>query len=344
LGRREVTMAIDTRESSHGDQKLETHKEGSLETLRAIWDDKRFKHFLSGGIAGAISRTCVSPLERNKILLQLQVHDAKFQGVFGTLKTIWKEEGFIGYFKGNGINVARIAPYTAVQFMTYEECKKLMKIPEDARQQHPLKKLTAGAISGMVSVTVTYPMDLVRTRLAAQGEGAQKKYRGIFHCFSTILKEEGGLFSGSLFRGLGPSLVGVAPYVGLNFLIFETTKGWCLPYANRDIEEGQAAAKELPVPWKLFCGSVAGAVSQTLTYPIDVIRRRMQMKGSHGSVFAYNSTWHACKIIFQREGIYGLYKGNVPNLVKVAPAIGIQFAAYEVCRSLLYGEKVRWLR
>ncbi|XP_065053461.1 uncharacterized protein LOC135682478 [Rhopilema esculentum] len=336
-------MVLEISESAHGDQHLEPHKERKLDKLKAIWDDKHFKHFVAGGIAGAVSRTCVSPLERNKILLQLQVHDAKFKGVFGTLKTIWKEEGIIGYFKGNGINVARIAPYTAVQFMTYEECKKLMNIPEDPREQHPFKKLTAGAIAGIVSVATTYPMDLVRTRLAAQGEGTQKKYRGIFHCFSTILKEEGGLLSGSLFRGLGPTLIGVAPYVGLNFLVFETTKGWCLPLINKNLEENEAPSKDLPVPWKLLCGSVAGAVSQTLTYPIDVIRRRMQMKGTHGNVFAYNSTLHACKMIFQKEGIYGLYKGNVPNLVKVAPAIGIQFAAYEVCRSLLYGEKVRWV-
>lgn len=296
-------------------------------------------HLLAGGVAGGVSRTCVSPLERVKMLLQLQVAEAKYTGVTQTLVKIGKEEGLYGYFKGNGTNIVRIVPYTAVQFAAYEEFKKLLKIPEDPREQHPILRLTAGALAGIVSSTVTYPLDLIRTRLAVQGEGSERRYRNIRHAFVTIVKEEGGLFSGCLFRGLGPSLIGIAPYIGLNFAVYETLKGYVMTYYQAEAGGHKLRTltheKELPVVVKLSCGSVAGAVAQTGTYPLDVVRRRMQMKGATGELFNYNSTWHAFNVVIRTEGLRGLFKGMWPNLLKVAPTIGIQFAVYEVSKSAL---------
>jgi len=71
--------------------------------------------------------------------------------------------------------------------------------------------------------------------------------------------------------------------------------------------------RDLPVVVKLSCGAVAGSVAQTGTYPLDVARRRMQMKGTSGELFKYNSTWHAFNIIVNTEGIRGLFKGMLPN-------------------------------
>jgi solute carrier family 25 phosphate transporter 23/24/25/41 len=199
----------------------------------SLWDRvtlSQLKHLVAGGVAGAVSRTAVSPLERMKILYQLQVEtvkgERKFQSMASTLRLIWREEGVKGYFKGNGTNVMRIVPYVAVQFAAYEEYKKLLGIPDDVREQSPLKRLVAGGLAGITSVTATYPLDLVRTRLSAQGEGPDRKYRNVRHAFRTILKEEGGIWSGCLYRGISPTLCGIAPYVGLNFAVYETLKGW----------------------------------------------------------------------------------------------------------------------
>ncbi|EDO34426.1 predicted protein [Nematostella vectensis] len=303
---------------------------------------KPFKHLLAGGIAGAVSRTSVSPLERVKILLQIQVKNPKFKGVLPTLIQIGKEEGILGYFKGNGTNVIRIFPYSAVQFAAYEEYKKLLNIPDDPEHQTPIKRLVAGAMAGVTSITATYPLDLIRTRLSAQG--ADRKYRGIVHAFRTILNEEGGFFSGCLYRGLVPTAMGIAPYVGLNFAVYETLKGFLF---STVMASSQGASltnirkdRELPVNFKLMCGSLAGAVSQTATYPLDVVRRRMQMKGIRAD-FAYKSTLHAFSSIVKLEGFRGLYKGMWPNILKVAPSVGIQFAAYELSKSFLYSNKWR---
>jgi solute carrier family 25 (mitochondrial phosphate transporter), member 23/24/25/41 len=83
--------------------------------------------FMAGGVAGAVSRTVVSPLERLKILYQVQ--DAGKQeyklSVGGALKKMWREEGWRGYMRGNGTNCVRIVPYSAVQFGSYNIYKKV---------------------------------------------------------------------------------------------------------------------------------------------------------------------------------------------------------------------------
>ena len=84
-----------------------------------------FKNLIAGGIAGAVSRTTVAPLERTKILLQLHTMVGKSPKLRQVLKTVWKEEGWRGMFKGNGTNIVRIVPYSAVQFTVYEACKRV---------------------------------------------------------------------------------------------------------------------------------------------------------------------------------------------------------------------------
>lgn len=286
-------------------------------------------NFLAGGVAGAVSRTAVSPLERMKILFQIQVErrveERKFRGIIPSLVKIGREEGVRGYFKGNGTNLARIVPYEALKFAAYEECKKLLHIPSDPKAHSPGKRLCAGAMAGMTATTLTYPLDLVRTRLSAQGEGRDRKYRNIRHAFRTIMKEEGGVVG--LYKGLSPTLLGIAPYVGLNFAVYETLKGFAASHHDKDTD--------LPVTWRLAFGGVAGATAQLVTYPFDVVRRRMQMKGTMEHRFPYDSTWHAIVTIVRTEGAHGLYKGLLPNLLKVAPSVAIAFVTYEAVKSLL---------
>ena len=83
--------------------------------------------FLAGGVAGAISRTVVSPLERLKILFQVQSsgHTEYKGSVWKGLTKIWQEEGFQGMMRGNGINCLRIVPYSAVQFGSYNFYKRV---------------------------------------------------------------------------------------------------------------------------------------------------------------------------------------------------------------------------
>ncbi|KAF5744410.1 mitochondrial adenine nucleotide transporter ADNT1 [Tripterygium wilfordii] len=308
------------------------------------------KSLVAGGVAGGVSRTAVAPLERLKILLQVQnPHTIKYNGTVQGLKYIWKTEGFRGLFKGNGANCARIVPNSAVKFFSYEQASKAILLlyqqqtgNEDA-QLTPVLRLGAGACAGIIAMSATYPMDMVRGRLTVQTEKSPFQYRGMFHALSTVLREEGPR---ALYKGWLPSVIGVIPYVGLNFAVYESLKDW-LVKAN-----GLAEDSELSVVTRLACGAAAGTVGQTVAYPLDVIRRRMQMvgwkdaasivtgEGSSKTRLEYNGMIDAFRKTVRHEGFGALYKGLVPNSVKVVPSIAIAFVTYEMVKDIL-GVEIR---
>ncbi|XP_027362570.1 mitochondrial adenine nucleotide transporter ADNT1-like [Abrus precatorius] len=306
------------------------------------------KSLVAGGVAGGLSRTAVAPLERLKILLQVQnSQNIKYTGSIQGLKYIWKTEGFRGMFKGNGTNCARIIPNSAVKFFTYEQASKGVlwlyqrQSGNEEAQLTPVLRLGAGACAGIIAMSATYPMDLVRGRLTVQTEASPRQYRGIFHALSTVFREEGPR---ALYKGWLPSVIGVIPYVGLNFSVYESLKDWFI----RSKPFGIAQDSELNVTTRLACGAVAGTVGQTVAYPLDVIRRRMQMGGwkDAASVVAgevnskveYTGMVDAFRKTVQREGFGALYKGLVPNSVKVVPSIAIAFVTYEKVKDMLGAE------
>ncbi|KAK7472496.1 hypothetical protein VKT23_000611 [Stygiomarasmius scandens] len=312
-------------------------------------------YFIAGGCAGAASRTVVSPLERLKIIQQVQSRSSgtQYKGVWRSLVRMWKEEGFKGYMRGNGINCLRIVPYSAVQFTTYEQLKKWFT--RHGELDTP-KRLASGALAGITSVCTTYPLDLVRARLSIATASIPVKQLQLAATSSTstapslssglhtsavrhspytpaeltiwgmtmkIVREEGGVRG--LYRGLVTTAFGVAPYVGINFASYELFRGMIY-------EEGKTS-----VARKLLCGALAGSLSQTLTYPFDVLRRKMQVTGMKSSVLdtKYTGAIDALLGIIRTEGVQGLYRGLWPNLLKVAPSIATSFFTYELVKDFL---------
>lgn len=177
--------------------------------------------FIGGGVAGAVSRTVVSPLERIKILFQIQSagRNAYKMSVGKALGKIWREEGFKGFMRGNGTNCIRIVPYSAVQFGSYNFYKRFFEAyPGADLKNSPGKRLVCGGIAGITSVTFTYPLDIVRTRLSIQSasfselkEIERTKLPGMWGTMVNMYKTEGGFLA--LYRGIIPTVAGVAPYV-----------------------------------------------------------------------------------------------------------------------------------
>jgi len=312
-------------------------------------------YFIAGGFAGAASRTVVSPLERLKIIQQVQPRssDQQYKGVWRSLVRMWKEEGLKGFMRGNGINCLRIVPYSAVQFTTYEHLKKWFTLHGSKELDTP-KRLASGALAGICSVCSTYPLDLVRARLSiatasipvsalsqaklSPNSGTKLPLSSAYHTASSsfsaselsivgmtlkIVREEGGIRA--LYRGITTTAFGVAPYVGINFAAYEFLRGVITPPGKTSVAR------------KLSCGALAGSISQTLTYPFDVLRRKMQVTGmkSSGLGIKYTGAIDALQGIVRTEGIRGLYTGLWPNLLKVAPSIATSFFCYELVKDYL---------
>ncbi|GAA99260.1 uncharacterized protein L969DRAFT_384968 [Mixia osmundae IAM 14324] len=286
-------------------------------------------YFLAGGCAGIASRTVVAPLERLKLIYQCQSQsEVAYNGLIASLRKIWREEGMRGMFRGNYANVLRIAPYSATQFLAYEQAKRVL-----SNEQHELstpRKLLAGAIAGVASVVTTYPLDLIRCRVsiasASIGKStAEAASLSMYQMGRHVVRTEGGVRA--LYKGCITTSASVAPYIGCQFYTYELFRG----HFEHDGEHASTFNK-------LCCGALAGGLSQTLTYPLDVVRRVMQVSGMSKMDYHYNSAREAMVDMVRREGIRSLYKGLSINLLKVSPSIATSFATYEWVRDLTGAE------
>ncbi|KAI3878485.1 hypothetical protein MKX03_007265 [Papaver bracteatum] len=291
------------------------------------------KELIAGGAAGAFAKTTIAPLERIKILLQTRTEGFHSIGVYQSMKKLLKHEGVFGFYKGNGASVIRIVPYAALHFMTYEQyrCWILNNCP--AMGTGPVVDLLAGSAAGGTAVLLTYPLDLARTKLAYQvtspkesiGHGlrsihSQPDYCGLKDVFKSVYRE-GGMCA--LYRGVGPTLVGILPYAGLKFYIYEELK-------RRVPEEHQNS-----VMLRLSCGALAGLFGQTFTYPLDVVRRQMQVQSLQQGGPGYRNTIQGFTTIIRNQGWGQLFAGLSINYMKIVPSVAIGFTAYDMMKSLL---------
>ncbi|KAL8464017.1 hypothetical protein ACS0TY_033810 [Phlomoides rotata] len=216
--------------------------------------------------------------------------------------------------------------------MAYEEYRRwiILGFPDVGRG--PVLDLVAGSFAGGTAVIFTYPLDLVRTKLAYQVVEPSKRpvkgharcdlvYKGIRDCFSKIYKEAG---IRGLYRGVAPSLYGIFPYAGLKFYFYEEMKRHVPKNHQKDITV------------KLVCGSVAGLLGQTFTYPLDVVRRQMQVQrllisGSSPT----KGTVETLVMIVQTQGWKQLFSGLSINYLKVVPSVAIGFTVYDVVKAYL---------
>ncbi|GAB2288551.1 hypothetical protein Dimus_022881 [Dionaea muscipula] len=288
--------------------------------------------FLAGGIAGAVSKTCTAPLARLTILFQVQgmhadVSMLRKASIWREATRVLNEEGARAFWKGNLVTVAHRIPYSSVSFYSYERYKNLLlsfpglESNSDYIGAHLFIRVIGGFMAGITAATATYPLDLVRTRLAAQTNVIY--YRGIWHTLHTIGREE-GIFG--LYRGLGATLLSVGPNLAISFSVYETLRTqWQLHRPN----DSTALVS-------LACGSLSGIASSTAIFPLDLVRRRMQLEGAGGRARVYNTgVFGALRQIIRSEGWRGLYRGILPEYFKVVPSVSIVFMTYETMKHLL---------
>ncbi|XP_008553430.1 solute carrier family 25 member 16 [Microplitis demolitor] len=293
------------------------------------------KSLFAGGVAGMCSKTAVAPLDRIKILLQAHSNHYKHFGVFSGLKEIIQKEKFLALYKGNFAQMIRIFPYAATQYTSFEIYKKYLGTVF-GKNSH-IDKFIAGSCAGVTSVTLTYPLDTIRARLAFQVTG-EHIYTGIVHTAVSIFKDEGGLTA--LYRGFWPTILGMIPYAGFSFYSFEYLKFFCMKYLPHYLCNDcprNTGGLVLTLPAKLLCGGIAGAVAQSFSYPLDVTRRRMQLAMMDPATHKYGSGMvSTIKLIYFENGVTkGLYRGMSINYLRAIPMVSVSFTTYELMKQLL---------
>ncbi|XP_052171503.1 adenine nucleotide transporter BT1, chloroplastic/mitochondrial-like [Diospyros lotus] len=296
------------------DVETKLKKKGGLK-LKIKIANPSLRRLISGGIAGAVSRTAVAPLETIRTHLMVGSSGHSTAEVFDN---IMKTDGWKGLFRGNFVNVIRVAPSKAIELFAYDTVNKALSPKHGELPKLPIPaSLVAGACAGVSSTLVTYPLELLKTRLTIQGG----VYDGLFDAFIKILQEGGPR---ELYRGLTPSLIGVIPYAATNYFAYDT-----LRKAYRKVFKQEKIGNIET----LLIGSAAGAISSSATFPLEVARKHMQVGAVSGRV--YKDVLHALSSILEQEGIQGLYKGLGPSCMKLVPAAGISFMCYEACKRIL---------
>ena len=267
--------------------------------------------FAAGALAGALGKTATAPFDRLKLLLQCKgglqggaLQEAAASGsLVRSFVAIGRTEGLTGYWRGNAAQVVRVLPYSAAQLYSYDRFKSILGRREAAvararGEEPPLPsirlRLTAGAMAGMFSTILTYPLDTLRLRFAV--DPSARTLRG---ACAAIARDGGGA---AFYRGLPTALAGIAPYMALELGAFDT-----LP-------------QEMP---SFARGFLAALLATGFCYPLDTVRRQLQMAGTGAT------TMGIVRSSLRAEGVRGLYRGFIPNAVKNLPNKGIRLGVYD---------------
>lgn len=229
-----------------------------------------------------------------------------------------KTEGFLSFFKGNGMTVLKITPFSAAEFYFYEVYKNNLYPGKEKHQLGYMEKLICGSFTGVTASFLTYPLDLVKTYLTVNTDNANKI--NFIEQGRIIVRQNGVL---GLYKGLGSSLIGIGPFIGVKMSSFD----WMM--ATFGPEKGNKNV----VYYNLVIGALAGTLAVTVTYPTDLVRKLMQLNGQPGH--NYKNLGDACMQLWRNEGFMGFYKGLLATYLKVAPMTAILFLCNEQLKRTL---------
>ncbi|ODV95982.1 hypothetical protein PACTADRAFT_49405 [Pachysolen tannophilus NRRL Y-2460] len=344
--------------------KLEfTNSEGDVTVL----DDflKGFGFFLAGGLSGVISRTATAPFDRVKVFLiartdltstflhsKLEIENnielLKHQKItepnkikspiIKAAKTLYRQGGIKAFYVGNGLNVLKVFPESAMKFGSFEIAKRFLCTVEGVDDPTHLSKIStylSGGFGGVVSQFAVYPIDTLKYRV--QCAQLDSNLRGT----QLLIKTAKEMYSDHgikiFYRGLLAGVTGIFPYAALDLGTFSTIKKW---YFQKESKRTGIPEDDIKLPNHivLSMGAVSGTFGASMVYPINLLRTRLQAQGTFAHPHRYNGFFDCARKTIMREGYSGLYKGLTPNLLKVAPSVSISYLCYENLKSLFHLE------
>ncbi|KNZ56127.1 hypothetical protein VP01_2491g4 [Puccinia sorghi] len=311
--------------------------------------DGAWKYLLSGGIAGAVSRTATAPFDRLKVYLITAQPRTSADGMvsrttarstvtnlMGSLKLIYNEHsgcqtsldpprnhswGLRNFFIGNGLNVIKVFPESAIKFFVYEYAKNLLNHYPNSNSQNRsnLVRFLAGGLAGVVSQVLIYPIETLKTQLMSSTINESFQGRALLIYTIKRLNRTGGVRG--YYKGLLAATMGVFPYSAIDMSAFDALKRAYRTASGTEDETGVLAT--------LLCGAVSGGVGATVVYPLNVVRTRLQAQGTPYHPQRYHGILDCVRQTFVRERWPGFYRGLAPSLLKVIPAVSISWLVYE---------------
>uniref|UniRef100_A0A8R1HND3 ADP/ATP translocase n=1 Tax=Caenorhabditis japonica TaxID=281687 RepID=A0A8R1HND3_CAEJA len=275
---------------------------------------------LIGGVSASVSKTAVAPIERVKILLQVQYShkdipaDKRYNGIIDAFIRVPKEQGFLSFWRGNLTNVIRYFPTQAFNF-AFNDLYKSILLKNMKRENnvlsYSLRTLVSGGLAGCSSLCIVYPLDFIRTRLSADiSHHTNREYKGLVDCTLKTVRNEG---VGALYRGFSISLQTYFIYRSVYFGLYDAIRN-----------QVHTDKKKLPFYASFAIAQGVTVLSSYLTYPWDTVRRRMIVKGQLSTSKAVS----AARKIVREEGFRGLYKGALANIFRSAGG-ALVMALYE---------------
>jgi len=277
-------------------------------------------NFLAGGVSGAFAKTCTAPIERVKLLIQTQDANpkiisgevARYTGIVNCFTRVASEQGIGAFWRGNMTNIIRYFPTQAFNFAFKDTIKAMF--PKADKNTEFAKffaiNMASGGLAGAGSLMIVYPLDYARTRLASDVGGGKAQFDGLADCIKKTVAS-GGV--GSLYNGIGVSVVGIIPYRGVYFGLFDTTSGYN-PYQTDTNGFKRAGSKFL-------CAQFSAIAAGYASYPFDTVRRRLQMQSEKPEAeWVYKGTADCFGKIMKEEGTTALFKGAGANALRTVGA------------------------
>lgn len=279
------------------------------------------RDLLCGAVAGTTARLFVAPLDMLKIRFQVQSETKglyQYRYITSALRSIVSTEGVRALWKGNVPAMLMVTPYSALQLSAFYQLQQANPISKE-----PYASLSVGAVSSCFATVCTYPLDLLRTRFAAQTE--PRHYDTVRHAMSVIYTKEG---IRGFYAGLHPTLLSIVPYMSLQFAMYEGGKKQLLKRHSR---------RRLNAYESFMTGAVAGLSSKLITLPLDNAKKIMQVGGQFrtNNTNTYHGLVQVLARVWRMYGWRGLFRGALPSVMKAAPNSAITFSVYEAVKHLL---------
>lgn len=324
---------------------------------------------IAGVVAGCVTRSCTSPLDVLKIIIQVNgpvtssassaasltattmvrntsslfttrvpltaaaaTQMQASSAMLRTVKELYSMDGLRAFWRGNIAGCCRLGPYAGAKFFLYDTLQTRFLDENPSNMQRAM----CGAVAGLFATMGTYPLEIVRTRMITQTAANTLPHlhiRGVTHGVSLILRHEG---LRGLYRGGWSGIIGAIPFEGVQFGCYEYLK-FTATQQQWPAFRWPEGKRELDGVDFFVCGSIAGAIAQTVAYPFDTVKKRLQTQSqpTQDARAYYRGMCDCFKKVIREEGPLALYRGTVPNLARIVPYAAVMFSTYEMTKKSL---------